>query len=324
MRSIPILLLVFATLSIGAAAQTLTTFAVNPKGGAYPTGINDNGDVVGIFGCPPVHFGGPTYCGFLRSGSTGANKHLGNGITPLAVNDSDEIVGTYRISAFYWPFGGTLTQFFRGKFPDASAINTAGYIAGLYSPNQNSSYVAFLMNPQGQISTIFAPSTGSVENVSAMNNSNQVVGCWQTGQGIQGFVYSNGTVNGAFVYPNAVATCPTAINDAGEVAGTWTDSTGFVHGFIWTQKRGFTSFDAPKTTHTIPLAINNSGTVVGYFATKKQTAQGAFLYSEGTLTVITVPGARSAQAVGINSQGTVLGDYSVGKALNPRGFLYQP
>ncbi len=41
MRSIPKLLFVFAALSIGVAAQTLTTFAVNPRGGASPAGIND-------------------------------------------------------------------------------------------------------------------------------------------------------------------------------------------------------------------------------------------------------------------------------------------
>ena len=320
MRSIPKLLLVFAALSIGVPGQTLTTFAVNPKGGASPSGINDNRDVVGTFGCPAVHFGGPTYCGFLRSGATGVSKHLGNGIAPSAVNDSDEYVGVYNDNpAFYSLPSGQLVKFLRQKEPYVVAVNNAGYVTGSYEPIRYRTCAAFLMDPKGKLNVIFAP-TGGCATALGMNNLNQVVGWW----GRQGFVYSNGKVNTSFNYPGAVATNPYAINDSGEIAGSWTDSVGFVHGFIWTQKLGFTSFDAPKTTHTIPLAINNSGTVVGYFATKKQTAQGAFLYSAGTLTVITVPGARSAQAVGINSQGTVLGDYSVGKALNPRGFLYQP
>jgi probable HAF family extracellular repeat protein len=328
MRSIPKLLLVFAALSIGVAAQTLTTFEVNPKGGASPSGINDNGDVVGTFGCPAVRFGGPTYCGFFRSGSTGVSKHLGNGITPFALNDSDEMVGTYRISAFYWLSGGKLVQFLRGTEPVASAINTAGYIAGSYRTNyENSTFVAFLMNPQGQISTIFAPATGSVANVAAMNNSNQVVGDWNNGKGVyQGFVYSNGTVNSAFNYPGAVATYPYAINDSGEIAGSWTDSVGFVHGFYWTQTLGFTSFDAVEhTTHTIPTGINSAGMVAGFYWTDGGKGAASFTYdtTSNTVTLISIPHARVVAAVGVNAQGTVVGSYDAGTGVT-RGFLYQP
>jgi hypothetical protein len=327
MRSIPKLLLVFATLSIGVAAQTLTTFAVNPKGGASPTGINDNGDVVGIFGCPAVHFGGPTYCGFLRSGSTGVSKHLGNGVAPSAVNNSDEIVGSYRIAAFYWLLGGKMVQFLRGSEPGIVGVNTAGYVAGAYRTNaQNNTFIAFLMNPKGQISTIFAPSTGYA-NPTGMNNLNQIVGWWNNGQGLyQGFVYSNGTVNASFNYPGAVATYPSAINDGGEIAGTWTDSVGFVHGFYWTQKLSFRSFDAVQdTTHTVPTCINASGLVAGFYWTKKGTGSASFTYdtTSGTVTLLSIPHARFMNAAGINAQGTVVGSYQVGTGVT-RGFVYQP
>ncbi len=212
----------------------------------------------------------------------------------------------------------------RGKESFAAAVNTAGYIAGAYSPNQNYSYVAFLMNPQGQISTIFTPPTGSVVTCCGMNNLNQVVGNWTNSQGVhQGFVYTNGTVNSAFNYPGAVATSPNAINDSGEIAGSWTDSVGFVHGFIWTQKLGFTSFDAPKSTYTIPLAINNSGTVVGYFSIKEQgSPYSPFMYAGGAVKVIPIPKAVSAGAAGINSQGLIVGGYTT--KTQSRGFLYQP
>ena len=317
MHSIQVLA-VSATLSLSLAAQTLTTFAVNPKANTVPSGLNDNGDVVGTYSC------GQSYCGFLRSGSTGISKHLGVGVMAVAVNDADEFVGDYRISAFHWVASGKMVQFLRGTEPDPVAVNTAGYVAGSYSiNNQQEEFIAFLMSPKGQISTIFAPPTGYA-NATGLNNLNQVVGWWNNGQGlIQGFFYSNGTVNSAFNYPNAVATTPTAINDSGEIVGTWTDSVGFVHGFYWTQPLGFSSFDAPKTTHTVPTAINNSGVIVGYFAIKKQTATSAFMLdTSGILTTLAIPHARSAWAAGINSQGTIMGGYIAGS--ESRGFLYQP
>jgi hypothetical protein len=313
---------ILASLSIGMAAQTYTTFVVNPEGGASPTGINDNGDIVGIYGCEQ------TYCGFLRSAATGKSKHLGVGVNAIGINDSDEIVGSYRISAFYWLPGGTLTPFLRGTEPLAVAVNAAGYIAGFYRTDyKNNIFAAFLMNPQGLISTIFAPSIGSVVNVSAMNNSNQVVGYWDNGQGVyQGFVYTNGEVNASFNYPNAVATYPFAINDSGEIAGSWTDSVGFGHGFYWSAKAGFTSFDAVQnTTHTIPNAINASGVIAGFYLTKKGNATAGFTYdtTSGTVTLLSIPHARATDAVGINAQGTVVGVYQVGTAVQ-RGFIYQP
>ena len=44
-------LLLSLSLCVGVAAQTLTTFAVNPEASTLATGINDNGDVVGYYGC---------------------------------------------------------------------------------------------------------------------------------------------------------------------------------------------------------------------------------------------------------------------------------
>jgi probable HAF family extracellular repeat protein len=310
-----------AGLSIGLAAQTLTTFVVNPEGGAGPTGINDNGDVVGFYGC------GQTYCGFLRNGSTGVSKHLGVGVNALALNNSDEIVGTYHISAFYWPSGGKMVQFLRGSEPDAVAVNTAGYVTGAYRTNaQYNTFAAFLMNPQGQISTIFAPPKGGAE-ATAINNANQVVGFWTGGSApYQGFVYTDGTVNSAISYPGAVATYPYAINDGGEIAGSWTDSVGFVHGFYWTAKAGFTSFDAVQnTTHTIPTCMNASGVVAGYYWTKKGLGTASFTYdtTSNTVTLLSIPHARFMNATGINTQGTVTGSYRVGTGAGG-GFLYQP
>jgi probable HAF family extracellular repeat protein len=317
MRSIPKLLLGFATLSIGVAAQTLTTFAVNPKGGASPSALNDSGEVVGIYGC------NETYCGFERDPG-GKMHHLGLQVDPVAINGSGEFVGLFgQVSAFYSLPDGKLVKFLRGSQPYAAGVNAAGWIAGSYCTNcglGKEEYFAFLMDPSGVISTFFS-SPGAI-NVNGLNNLNQVVGNWA----MSGFLYSNGKFDDSLNYPGAVATNPTAINDSGEIAGTWTDSVGFVHGFYWTAKAGFTSFDAIQhTTHTIPTCINASGLVAGFYWTKKGLGTASFTYdtTSGAITLLSIPHARFMNARGINAQGTVVGSYQVGTA-QTRGFLYQP
>jgi hypothetical protein len=314
-------------LCFGAAqAQTFTTFAVNPEGGAEPTGINDSGQVVGIYGCNPI------LCGFSRDPS-GKMHHLGTWVEPEAVNNSGEFVGMFNrdrdggsVSAFHSLRDGQLVKYLRGSEPVATAVNSAGWIPGSYCVKCNLgtqvSY-AYLMSPSGVISNIFTSSTGPIFT-SGANNLNQVVGNWYDNNHPNGFLYSNGVLNDSFNYPGAIDTRPTAINDNGEAVGDWTDSEGIVHGFYWTEAAGFTSFDAPKTTGTFPAAINASGTIVGsFFSNPGGTATSGFsLDPSGVLTAIDVPNSKSTYAQGINSQGVVVGGYLAGR--QTRGFLYQP
>lgn len=304
-------------------AQTFTTFAVNPQGGAVPTALNDSGEVVGSYGCEPRG------CGFSRD-PTGKMHHLGKVVTPLAVNDSGEFVGYYNggISAFYSLPDGQLVKFLRGDDPLAIGVNNAGYVAGSYCTSCNlhkQESFAFLIDPSGAISNIFSAYYIFTRGI---NNLNQVVGSWANGTQPMGFLYSPKTgVNDKLNFPGAVATNPSAINDNSEVTGSWTDSEGIVHGFYWTQATGFTSFDAPKTTDTLPFAINASGTIVGYFyANSSGTLQSGFMLdASGTLTVINVPNSISTQAYGVNSQGLIVGAYVAGAAgKQTKGFLYQP
>jgi uncharacterized membrane protein len=314
-------LIAILALTLLAGAQTFTTFVVNPRG-SDALAINDSGTVVGIYGCIPS-----SYCAYTRD-SLGVIKRWGLLVSPLAINNAGEFVGMYNGNpAFHSLPNGKLLKYLRGFGPSAVAVNTAGWITGSYCINinkANESCAAYLMDPTDVISTIFAPS-GSFAWATGLNNSNQVVGYWSAGVTTQGFVYSNGVVNSEFNFPGAVATNPYAINDSGEIVGSWTDSVGFVHGFYWTAKVGFTSFDVPKTTHTIPTAVNASGVIVGDFATRKQTASSGFMLdAAGVLTIINVPNARSTQAYGINSQGTIVGTYEVGPKFQTRAFLYQP
>jgi hypothetical protein len=63
--------------------------------------------------------------------------------------------------------------------------------------------------------------------------------------------------------PEAPFTSATAINDCGEVAGAYFDSSG-EHGFIY-DDGAFTTLDAPNALETAPDAINSRGEVAGFY-----------------------------------------------------------
>ena len=64
------------------------------------------------------------------------------------------------------------------------------------------------------------------------------------------------------VYPGAVSTEAHGINAFGVIVGSWTDSSGFIHGFVY-NAGVYTSFDYPASSFTTPYAINNAGDIVG-------------------------------------------------------------
>ncbi len=70
-------------------------------------------------------------------------------------------------------------------------------------------------------------------------------------------------------YPGIVGdTLPTAINDAGLVAGYYVDTNGVAHGFTYEGNGQYTTFDAPGngTLETYVFGVNNAGVISGWFA----------------------------------------------------------
>jgi uncharacterized membrane protein len=114
--------------------------------------------------------------------------------------------------------------------------------------------------------------------------------------------------------PGELDTAPTAINDRGEVAGTYLDSSGTEQPFVY-DNGTFTTLDVPGavTSYGIGVtAINDRGEVVGsYF-----TSSGAhgFIYDDGAYTTLNAPGPPGdvfTDAEAINDRGEVVGGYLI-------------
>ena len=109
--------------------------------------------------------------------------------------------------------------------------------------------------------------------------------------------------------PGASDTYAGGINNAGQVAGSYSDATGF-HGFVDTNG-AFTTVDVPGGSSTSAHGINNAGQVSGIYTDASGYQQG-FVDTNGVFTIVSVPGAISTYAIGINDAGQVTGYYADG------------
>ena len=115
--------------------------------------------------------------------------------------------------------------------------------------------------------------------------------------------------------PGAIGTVADGINGAGQIVGSFSNSTG-EHGFLDTGG-SFTQLDAPGATDTVAAGINGAGQIVGGF--DDSTGQHGFLDTGGSFTQLDVPGATLTDALGINNAGQIVGTFD--NTTGTHGFL---
>lgn len=132
------------------------------------------------------------------------------------------------------------------------------------------------------------------------------------------FLDINGTVSTIDFPQDSDRNFASGINDVGDIAGTFRDTSGNYHGFLLRQGQ-YTKFDYPGAegmggdplTGISPNgpAINNTGDIVGtYFGADH--VEHAFLLRNSQFTNIDFPGSLSSAATGINTWGVIVGSYS--------------
>jgi len=113
-----------------------------------------------------------------------------------------------------------------------------------------------------------------------------------------------------FDYPGTGnLTHPQKINDSGDVAGDFVDSSGATRGFMRFRDGTFSApIVEPNDTGNVTAAsgINESGTVVGYYIRASDSTAHGFLLSDGIFSGYDVPGSTSTYIYGLND----LGDFS--------------
>jgi hypothetical protein len=162
----------------------------------------------------------------------------------------------------------------------------------------------------------------SVWGANFLNDAGRIVGIASNDPSFRpsvGFSYSGGSYR-LFTVPGAVFFNPTGINDADEITGAYTDSSGTLHGFLKTGD-AFVPIDYPNATGTWTYSINNSHVIAGRYQIGN-TRHGFLLHAE-QYTAIDYPGALSTWATYVNEQGEVVGFY-LGPDGNLHGFAATP
>jgi hypothetical protein len=114
-------------------------------------------------------------------------------------------------------------------------------------------------------------------------------------------------------FSGATGTYSPAINNAGMIVGSWSDSAENQHSYTLIAGK-FESFDVPAANKAenqfllLYYGINSEGDIVGTFFDASFNTHG-FLRKGNTYTTIDFPGAASTFASGINDAGDIVGAY---------------
>ncbi len=274
---------------------TFTQLSLPPTyGSTTDNGINDSGVVVGNVYEHTVGSNTPEYTAFIANGGTITYLNApgtlgGHGVTfANGINDAGQIVGAFT--------------------PDYTSTAYQGYIY------QNGTFTAFSDPYAGT-----QAGQGTLAN--GLNNEGVIVGNYVDSSGHQnGFIYTGSltTINSAAFTTiddplGAGGTEIYGINDAGQIVGSYTDSSGVQHGFV-------ASLNGVSTLENSPLTLTSLS--VSDTAAGSNPIQVTLDVSHGTLTLGTEAGVTE---VGLGTGDvTLTGTQTAIDAALASGLTYTP
>lgn len=259
-----------------AAAFVFTTIDFPGAACTQAFGINDTGQVVGLYNTLNVFCGGQPDHGFLLDMGTFTTIDLpGATVTqPLGINNPGLITGFCEGDgcgigdSFLRDSGGNFTTF---GFPSscstiAYSIDNSGQIVGSYTNSCSGSNQSFQL-AGGNFTPIAIPGSQSDEAL-GLNNAGDIVGTYGTANPFvenHGYLLSAGSLT-TIDAPGATVTRAQGINDppSKTIVGVYADGGGVSHGYMLAGGN-FTTIDVPGAISTAPYKINNNGQIVGSY-----------------------------------------------------------
>jgi hypothetical protein len=316
---------------VRTAKGVVTTFEAPAAGagtnqGTVPVSMDANGDLAGYY-IVPRNTRFKAYRGFIRSAAgvitpvdvTGSNVE---DTKPVGINATAGITGSYMDTAkvyhgFVRSTAGVLTTFDAPNAGKTSklnidsmgttgvAINSTGTVAGRYVDESGVSH-AFVRTSGGTLTPFDAPGAAS------------------------------GSCPGGAI--KACGTFPGSIDSGGNIAGSFIDASGMMHGFLRSAAGGITVFNVPNAAAVAVgsilfgssgMSLNEAGTISGTFVGVDGIAHGFQRTANGTITTFDAPGAATSGAfagtmsAAINAGGTIVGGYTDNQT-SFHGFIYTP
>jgi len=232
----------------------------------------------------------------------GTGAHQGTFVNDI--NESHVVTGYYVDSTtshgYIRSSSGVITEFdVPGSFyTSPSAISSTGQVIGTFLTNAQTGNHAFLRTPSGHFVSIDVPGATDTD-AGGFSSTGQIIGVFETSSrgGWQAFLRDSNGVFHTFRDPNAgtdggQGTFPAAINDSGEIVGSYADITGKFHGFIRDTSGNITDFDASGAGNigTFLTSVNSNGEIVGGYY-DNNPLQHALIRDAGTVAGIITKGA---------------------------------
>ena len=275
---------------------TVTDLGTLP-GGDYSlaTAINQNGDIVGNSGSYDT--GGPIHAVLWHDGAMQNLGSLGGNSFATAINGDGVIVGNSELQ----PSG---TQF-RAVMWQSGAMSVLPTLSGSYYD------IPELLNDQGEaagysvltsgVQHAVLWSDGAIQDLGpgravALNDLGEVLVEGVNAQGnTYPFIWDDGT---KITFPASVAAA-TALNDNGQVVGTYTPAGSTQqHGFLW-DNGAITDLGTLS-----PVALNDNGQVL---ASSTTTYGLAYVWDHGAVTRLLPVSGTVAMPTAISNSGLVVG-----------------
>jgi hypothetical protein len=270
--------------------EVITTFDYpGPGNSTLPQGINERGDIVGIY----IDSNGVNR-GFVRFSDGSFSEPIVEpktlGFTQARdINSSGTICGDYFGSDFnihgFFLTNGTFTEYDVAGASNTfvQGINDPADFAGIFGDSFNGPFQAFI-SVGGTITSFSVPGATSTLAYQ-LNNSNQLlVGYYIDSAGILHGYYrdANGTLTFPIDPPGSTTTVLFGVNDRNWVVGRYADSSVVTHGLFFVPPNNFFTFDYPGSTFTSLNGINAQGFICGRYLDASLIAHGFIARVTGT------------------------------------------
>jgi hypothetical protein len=320
--SLPLCAMLLAVLAARAGAATVTLKPVVVPGGTSP--VVSVISASGVLGGTYWNTAQNSVLGFVLSGSVvtilpkAVEGNIGTAVVPAGFGPNKSVVGYNDYLGSYSglifePNIGYISNFPAGQAPPGPgmAVNAKGVIV-LDSPTGSGGFQYFFgtVGENGLSNRLtLDPSSYLV----GINNAGLMSGSYNPGKPSVFTVNANNIVT-TYSVPGSAASYGGFLNNYGQLAGTYKDTNGVLHGFI--EKAGvYTTFDAPVAVSAMgvqgfsdPRTVNKvliPPYVAGVY-TDQSGIQSAFLYHNGSFVRIPLPaGGTSATVIGVSKVGHV-------------------
>lgn len=263
-----------STSAVASAQYKFTKIDIPGSKAVYALGISNKNEVVGQY--TPSQ--GNQSFGFWRTNDVPAIWHYplsdpeGDGdYTSAASIDSGRIVVGFYVAVnggLYSDVGMFLNG---GTYSDYSidgclgtivnGINDRGETAGNCLVSAAETIAWLSTKPIGLVSYLFPGASGTFAN--AINNAGVVVGYYTFDSVTHGYMRDTQGVVHTIDFPGASATYLNGISDTGQISGSFKDSGGNLHGFLYAGT--FVQVDVPGGSQTVVNQINKHGRFVGSY-----------------------------------------------------------